>query len=35
MEIDLGDIFIDFDFGENGEFNGFDPWRLFYFVEKK
>jgi len=33
MEIDVGGAIIDFDFGANGELNGFDDWRLFNFVE--
>ena len=24
---------VDFDLGKNGELNGIDPWRLFYFAE--
>ena len=31
MEIDLGKFKIDFDFGHNGEINGFDSWRLYNF----
>lgn len=34
MEIDIHGVRIDFDFGENGEFNGFDSWRLFNFIKK-
>ncbi len=34
MEINVGGKTIDFDFGENGEFNGFDAWRLEYFVKE-
>ena len=34
MEINVGDITIDFDFGENGEINGFDAWRLENFVKE-
>jgi len=33
MEININGTKIDFDFGENGEFNGFDSWRLFNFIE--
>ncbi len=32
MEINTGSFKIDSDFGENGEINGFDPWRLEEFV---
>jgi len=33
MEIVIDGIIIDFDFGELGEINGFDAWRLYYFVK--
>lgn len=33
MEVNVGGSTIDFDFGANGELNGFDAWRLFNFVE--
>ncbi len=33
MEIDLKDIKIDFDVGKAGEFNRFDAYRLFNFIE--
>jgi hypothetical protein len=29
----LENVIIDFDLGKNGELNGVDPWRLFYFSE--
>ena len=32
MEINIGGTKIDFDFGENGETNGFNAWRLSEFV---
>ena len=32
IEVELGKMKIDFDFGHNGEINGFDSWRLFNFV---
>jgi len=32
MELLEGSIKIDFDFGENGEINGFDAYRLFNFI---
>lgn len=32
IEVELGNIKIDFDFGDNGEINGFDSWRLLNFV---
>ncbi|MFT5594287.1 MAG: hypothetical protein ACI8SR_002676 [Oceanicoccus sp.] len=32
MKINVDGIIIDFDFGMNGEFNGFDAWRLSEFV---
>ncbi|MDL2275966.1 hypothetical protein LJC22_07565 [Desulfosarcina sp. OttesenSCG-928-G10] len=28
------DCFIDFDFGPNGRFDGFDAWRLFDFAKQ-
>lgn len=34
MEINIGGKKIDFDFGKNGECNGFDAWRLLEFVIK-
>jgi len=34
MEINVGSKTIDFDFGQNGEFNGFDAWRLENFVKE-
>lgn len=33
MEININGTKIDFDFGANGEFNGFDSWRLFQFIQ--
>jgi len=32
MEIYIEGEIVDFDFGQNGEFNGFDAWRLMEFV---
>lgn len=32
MEINIEGEIVDFDFGQNGEFNGFDAWRLMEFV---
>lgn len=34
MEITSGNLKIDFDFGHNGEINGFDTWRLINFVRR-
>ncbi|MCE2029721.1 hypothetical protein LU361_15545 [Marinibactrum sp. C21] len=34
MEINIDGVKIDFDFGHNGEVNGFDAWRLFNFVSQ-
>jgi hypothetical protein len=34
MEINIDGTKIDFDFGQNGQFNGFDSWRLYEFVQK-
>ena len=33
MEINIDGTIIDFDFGEKGEINGFDAWRLYHFVK--
>ena len=33
MEIDVDGTVIDFDFGNDGQFNGFDAWRLYNFIE--
>ncbi len=33
MDVTLGDVRVDFDFGGDGEFNQFDSWWLFQFVE--
>lgn len=33
MAIKIDGTHIDFDFGANGEFNGFDSWRLFEFIQ--
>lgn len=33
MEVTTSGTIIDFDFGQNGEFNGFDAWRLSEFVK--
>lgn len=33
IEVDIDGLKIDFDFGPNGEFNGFDSWRLFDFLK--
>ena len=30
----LGREIVDFDIGKNGELNGIDSWKLFYFAEK-
>jgi hypothetical protein len=32
MAVNTGNFKIDFDFGKNGELNGFDPWRLHEFA---
>lgn len=32
MSIVINGVFIDFDFGEDGEIDGFDPYRLFSFA---
>ncbi|MCB0803557.1 MAG: hypothetical protein KDB74_10695 [Flavobacteriales bacterium] len=34
LSLKTPDFFIDFDFGENGEINGFDAGRLFNFISK-
>ncbi len=34
MEIDIDGTIIDFDFGANGEFTGFDSWRLYEFIQR-
>lgn len=34
MEINIDGVKIDFDFGHNGEVNGFDAWHLFNFVSQ-
>ncbi|AWF81664.1 hypothetical protein BTJ40_12970 [Microbulbifer sp. A4B17] len=34
MEVNVNGIKIDFDFGHNGEINGFDAWRLYNFVNQ-
>ncbi len=33
MEIDVNGTCVDFDFGANGEFTGFDAWRLYEFIQ--
>ena len=33
MEININGTTVDFDFGQNGQFNGFDPWRLYEFLQ--
>ena len=32
VELNIGDLTIDFDWGENGEPDGFDAWRLYNFT---
>lgn len=32
LEINIDGVTVDFDFGLNGEFNGFDAWRLMEFI---
>jgi len=34
MEINIDGTKIDFDFGHNGELDGFDAWRLFHFISQ-
>ncbi|MAZ86048.1 MAG: hypothetical protein CL693_00170 [Cellvibrionaceae bacterium] len=34
MEININGTRIDFDFGHEGEINGFDSWRLYNFVNQ-
>jgi len=33
MEVNIDGTSVDFDFGSNGEFTGFDSWRLFEFIQ--
>lgn len=33
MEVSMRGTTIDFDFGKNGQFNGFDSWRLYEFIK--
>jgi hypothetical protein len=35
VEVTVGDIECDFDWGPNGEADGFDAWRLFRFSESE